>query len=87
MAPDFAGEVRSPGTVAFDLGRKKQIYEQSGVQEYWFVDTPAEVVIVFRRAATDGAVFDDGVEIDVDSPLTSPLFDGLSLALSELFAP
>ena len=43
-APDLVVEVLSPGTVRYDRGRKMQIYEASGVREYWLVN-PADKVV------------------------------------------
>lgn len=37
-APDLVIEILSKGTRKNDLGRKKNIYEQEGVKEYWVVD-------------------------------------------------
>lgn len=37
-APDLAVEILSPSTAKNDRGRKKDLYEKSGVKEYWIVD-------------------------------------------------
>ena len=37
-APDFVMEVASPSTAQNDLGRKRELYERLGIQEYWRFD-------------------------------------------------
>ena len=37
-APDLVVEVLSPSTARYDKGRKKNVYEMSGVREYWLVE-------------------------------------------------
>ena len=43
-APDLVVEILSPGTVRHDRGRKKDVYECSGVREYWLVN-PADKTV------------------------------------------
>lgn len=38
VTPSLVCEVSSPSTRGHDLVRKRRIYEQDGVDEYWFVD-------------------------------------------------
>lgn len=40
-APDLIIEILSPSTAKYDIGDKKDVYERSGVTEYWIVD-PAD---------------------------------------------
>jgi Uma2 family endonuclease len=42
--PDLVIEVLSPGTAHFDLGEKKDIYEQYGVKEYYIVSPETKKV-------------------------------------------
>lgn len=37
-APTLAVEILSPSTAVRDLNRKRELYEQYGVEEYWIVD-------------------------------------------------
>jgi Uma2 family endonuclease len=84
--PALAVEVRSPGTWALDIGIKRARYEQAGVTELWLVDTPAEVVLVHRRSSPQVATFDVVREVARDETLTTPLLDGFTLDLDDLFA-
>ena len=83
--PTLVVEVRSPGTWRFDMGRKRQVYEQVGVQELWLVDTPASTVLVFRRSTPESAAFDDDAEFGPGTALVSPLLPGFELPVDELF--
>ena len=47
-APDLVIEVLSPSTRKKDIGVKANVYERSGVREYWLVDPGRKNVIVFR---------------------------------------
>lgn len=81
-APDLAVEVLSRSTARLDKGPKKQVYAQAGVAELWLVDKDKREVSVFRLGdspAKPAAVFS---ERDL---LTSVLFPGLKLRLSEVF--
>ena len=47
-APDLVVEVLSPGTMKNDRGRKKNIYAQHGVLEYWLVSPGDKSIEVYR---------------------------------------
>ncbi len=53
-APDIVVEVSSPSTRRLELGRKRDLYEGSGVPEYWFVDLDKDGsrCIVWPKEAT-----------------------------------
>jgi Uma2 family endonuclease len=77
-APDLVVEILSESTRKKDETRKRRIYEQFGVGEYWIVDPIAETVRLYERAAANYRV--------ADTVLTSPLFPGLEIALAKIFA-
>lgn len=78
-APEWVIEVVSPSSVKMDYERKKKLYQESGVEEYWIVDTEKEKVSVYRFQESDQAreySFDETVEVG--------LYDDLCLDLKEM---
>jgi Uma2 family endonuclease len=57
--PDLVIEILSPGTAKRDRGEKRDLYERSGVREYWIVDPDQkhveQWVLVGERFASRGA--------------------------------
>jgi len=47
-APDWVLEVLSPATAGHDQVRKRRIYEQAGVREYWMVHPTDRVLTIYR---------------------------------------
>jgi Uma2 family endonuclease len=47
-APDWVVEVLSPSTAGLDHVKKRRIYEQAGVREYWLIQPIDRVLIVYR---------------------------------------
>lgn len=56
--PDLIVEVISPGNADHDLIRKKDLYEQAGVSEYWVVVSETKESIGFLLK--DGKYFESG---------------------------
>lgn len=54
-APEWAIEVVSPSSTKMDYERKKKLYQESGVEEYWIVDPEMEQVKVYRFSEDDQA--------------------------------
>jgi Uma2 family endonuclease len=82
-APDLIIEILSPATRQRDLTLKRQLYARAGVQYYWLVDPAAETVLCYEL---DGGGYRQSAELRGDDVLSSPLFPGLTLPVSRLFA-
>lgn len=84
-APDLMIEIVSPGSKnrKRDLKLKHTLYEKYGVQEYWAVECWSRSVNVFRLS---GNTLVEVMTLKEDDTLESPLFPGLSLKLSTIFA-
>jgi Uma2 family endonuclease len=80
-APDLVVEVSSPSTRRRDLGRKRELYEEFGVPEYWFVDLDAGLVEVHRLG--DGR-YAAPRRLGPGDTLESPLLPGFALAVDDL---
>jgi Uma2 family endonuclease len=80
-AIDLAVEVSSHTTLRHDLVRKRRVFEQFGVPEFWFVNLEAERVDVYRLK---GAVFGSPTFAMRGERLTSPLLPGLELDVDEI---
>lgn len=81
-APDLVIEILSESTAYNDLRKKKKVYEQKGVLEYWIVDPESASVEIF--VLKDGK-FISVKEFTENESLESPMFPGFSVSLTEVF--
>ncbi len=82
-APDLVVEILSPSTAFEDQGRKRALYQEHGVQEYWMVDpetNTVEILVASERGFTTADTYNDG------DTLVSTLLRGLSIDLEPIFA-
>ena len=84
-APDLVVEVLSPSTASKDHIRKKRLYEQHGVKEYWLV-SPTDRILTIYRLGKNGEY---GVpEVHGDSETVEvKRFPGLTIDLTRVFPP
>jgi Uma2 family endonuclease len=80
-AAELVIEILSPSTRRRDERLKRDLYERTGVEEYWLVDPERDVVEVFKRA---GGTFQAAVRYGRDQTLTSELLPGLLLAVNRV---
>lgn len=84
-APDLIVEILSKGNSKKEMRLKKDLYEENQVREYWVFDPERESVTQFvlneqGAYGTTNFVFSDEI-------LTSAIFEGLKIDLSEIFIP
>ena len=81
-APDLVVEVLSPGTTRRDRKVKREIYQEFGVREMWFVSPKTRQIEVHRQA---GGVYAAPFTISSGETLTSPLLPGFTLDVAAVF--
>jgi Uma2 family endonuclease len=82
--PDLAVEVRSASTWAYDISRKRELYERHGVRELWLADTASGTMIMCARSRKDSG-FDVVQELGAGKHLTSELLPGFRVAVADIF--
>lgn len=79
-------EILSNSTRRRDERLKRNLYEQHGVKEYWIIDPELDSVKLYRLQ--DGR-YSAPQELSTEqsqAALTTPLLQGFSLSLHEVFA-
>ena len=80
--PDIVIEILSSNRNR-DLVRKRQLYAEAGVPEYWIFDPRNDTALPLELR--DGAYVERGI-LGIGDTLTTPLLPGLAIPLSDLFA-
>ena len=82
-APDLIVEVQSPSTAKRDLREKYDLYEQSGVKEYWVVYPNEKGLTVY--ILQENGKYDEGTTYEFSGKVPVSIFKGLEIDLKELF--
>jgi Uma2 family endonuclease len=80
--PDLVVEILSPGTAYYDLTHKKNVYESSGVLEYWIIDPEEKRIEILENTETGFKTFS---KAGIEGIVTSKIFKGFSLLLNKIF--
>jgi len=86
VAPESMIEILSSGSrnVRRDREAKLNLYDTTGVEEYWIVDWRTKTLDVFRRRDGRLAFVET---LSGDDRLTSPLLPGFEIGLCEIWDP
>lgn len=82
-APDLIVEILSPGNTEREMNDKFDIYEESGVREYWIVEPRDKIVFVY--VLNENRKYVGLKPFTQKSMLTSVIFPDFSIKLSEIF--
>jgi Uma2 family endonuclease len=82
-APDMIVEIQSFSTAKYDLTTKFNLYESSGVREYWVV-YPLEKGIEVFLLQPDGK-YDEGTKYETGK-IPVHIFDGYEINLDDIFS-
>ncbi|MDD2510876.1 MAG: Uma2 family endonuclease [Syntrophomonas sp.] len=82
-APDLVIEIISPFTAKKELNEKFNLYERSGIPEYWVVFPKFNVVVVY--SLDDEGRYQKSGEFTSDQLLSTKLFPGLEIKLEDVF--
>jgi Uma2 family endonuclease len=83
-APSLVIEVLSKHSKSRDRRLKRDLYEKTGVCEYWLVDPETSALTIYRQE--QAGRFGSAEPIDRSGALETPLLPGFSLLLTDLFA-
>ncbi|WP_300603159.1 Uma2 family endonuclease [Niabella sp.] len=81
-APDLVIEILSPGNTQKEMGIKFDLYEESGVKEYWLVEPQDKVILVYLLKDGEFRGLKPFIETD---EIHSALFPELKFNVSDLF--
>lgn len=82
-SPDIIIEILSPGNNKKELKNKYEVYEESGVLEYWVIQ-PLEKT--FLKYTLVNNTYQPSRLFTVSDIITTPILPGFTLNLDELFA-
>ncbi len=82
IVPDMVVEVLSPSNRKREIDRKRKIYYETGVSEFWFIDPKKQTVEILVNTPTG---FRTEATLNPPMDLTSPMFPGFALPLERLF--
>lgn len=87
ILPELVVEVSSSSTRGHDLVRKRRVYEQAGVAEYWFVDNDAQRFECYRRGDPGDESYGAPELVTRGGTVRSVALAGLEVAVDDVLGP
>jgi Uma2 family endonuclease len=81
-APDLVIEILSPGNSSKEMKYKYDLYQESGVLEYWIVNPADKTLFIY---ALENDIFIGKHPLIEEDIIQSPLFPQLDFVLEEIF--
>jgi Uma2 family endonuclease len=82
-SPELVIEILSSSTAKYDRKHKKDVYEKSGVKEYWIVNPFSRSIEVFENTAKGFLIFE---KVTSEGMVTSRLLEGFHISLKDIFS-
>lgn len=82
-APDIVVEVISPGNSKKKLRNKFEVYQESGVQEYWII-FPGERIVTVHTLSNE-KIYTTPEYFTEEDILTTPVLPGFEVSIREIF--
>lgn len=81
-APDLIIEILSESTAYYDLKHKKNVYEKTGVKEYWIVDPMDKNIETYENVNKE---FIKLQKANINDVIKSKVITGFALSAGEIF--
>jgi Uma2 family endonuclease len=81
-APDLVIDILSPSNTAIEMERKRQLYQDAGVREYWIVDSENNKLVVNNFQKGTIVLY----SYKTDNAVSVAIFPDLNINLEQLFA-
>ena len=81
-APDLAVEILSPSNTAIEMERKRRLYMEAGIREYWLIDPVNKGLTVYLFS--NGAITTNSYKNTGAVPVA--VLPGLNIILEQVFA-
>ncbi|MEW6712745.1 MAG: Uma2 family endonuclease [Candidatus Riflebacteria bacterium] len=84
-APDLIVEILSPSSASRDHIKKRRLYEENGVREYWLVDPTNRIITVYSLGKN--GKFTASQVYDAEAEITSTAFPEMKIDFKKVFPP